>query len=329
MAISDAFHDGSDSNGIGASDQVLADGTSSGRVTAATVKNAFECSAAGVVQAALYELHRGDRRTFADVLADATRARFGRGPAAADEGAAMNNEDAPGTPPIGTLGGKPAGPIRCYLELGGSWDSALNLQLPWCGSFAAFVYARCGIDVKKGFMSAFRVPRQLSMMPQSVVYMRRDTGDPSTGQPFSTSASTYSASYTLSTVQPTRDTSQQPQSVSLSFSSLDLPSADTLDIRPGDVAWLMHDRTHGHVMVVAAVRRNDHSVDLVTIEGNANNRVQHNVRSISLIGGRISGPVIGWGRPGAIAAAAPPDAASDQAAADSIANDTGGPTRDV
>ena len=235
----------------------------------------------------------------------------------------MSNEDAPGTPPIGTLSDQPVGPIRSYLELGGLWEDAQNRQLPWCGSFAAFVYARCGVDVKKGFMSAYRVPRQLSLMAGSTCYIRRDTGDKATGQPFSTGGATYFASYSLSTVSPTPDNGEPPQSVSLKTQSIPLPGADDLDIRPGDVAWLMHDPVHGHVMVVVAVRRNDHSVDVVTVEGNANNRVQPGVHTINLVGGEIRGEIIGWGRPGATAAAPPANAAADQAAADLIENDRG------
>ena len=58
-----------------------------------------------------------------------------------------------------------------------------------------------------------------------------------------------------------------------------MPAAPDLDVRPGDVAWLMHDGTHGHVMLVAAVLRNAESVDLVTIEGNANDQVRSNIRT--------------------------------------------------
>jgi len=324
----DSVHDGADGTAIGAGDQVFRGGARASHVSLAVVKRAFETSAHGVEQAALYELHRGEARPFGEVLADSTRARFARGPAAADEGPAMNNTDAPGTPPIGRLSSAPVGPIRSYLELGGDWDASVARQLPWCGSFAAFVFARCGVDVKKGFMSAYRVPRQLSLM-NGIVYLRRDTGDPSSSDVFSTRSSTYFASWSLSTVSPTRDVEQAPQSVSLSTCPIALPTPETLDVRVGDVAWLMHDRTHGHVMIVVGVRRNDHSVDLVTVEGNANNRVQHAIRTISLVGGRISGVIVGWGRPGAITDALPSDAVVDTAVADTISNEVGDRLSDV
>ena len=55
MGVSDGFHDGSDGKAIGAGDQVFNEGTRAAHASAAAVRAAFDCTAASITSAALYD----------------------------------------------------------------------------------------------------------------------------------------------------------------------------------------------------------------------------------------------------------------------------------
>src|SRR5579883_364155 len=110
-----ARHDASDveHRALGEGGEVLRD---DGR----TVKVAFPATPAGVVEAALYELHRGEPRPLDEIARDPTAARWARGPGAATEGAARANDDA--EPTAATAAERAVG-----LGARGTWETETRL----------------------------------------------------------------------------------------------------------------------------------------------------------------------------------------------------------
>ena len=249
---------------------------------------AFHSTAAGVVAAALWELHRGEPRGLIDVLGDETLGRVLPGPEAAIEGTAPNgdglNWDAPATTNIAhTYAGSqlvPIGPIRTYLRTNEIYGPA-----PWCGAFVTYVYRRAGIAINT-LRQARNVPRVLAALGENTVFyhltgeeVRVDPTDPN-------SAVTFSGQI-----------EQGQPSLPAKFDPIETQSLYTLDIRPGDVMWWVHADGTGHVGLVAGVSRHEDEVDCVTIEGNVDDRLAAHVRRLRRVGDGFIADWKGWGRP--------------------------------
>jgi hypothetical protein len=416
-----ALHDFNESSRtvVGEGDEVFRplDSESSRRAKAQDVRRAFPPTPQGVVQAALYELHRGEARPFAETLGDPTLDKLRRGPAAPTEGKARQNDDA-ATPSIsrnqeeqgfglrGTfatemrirevrekhraaldrlaelhtqisdfeegrkkhrdvlpdvlakytgnkkelaviarqLAAHPevkalfatekqavsqsvghvetpgdrahhhpveaVGSIRASLMVGYGYAGQGRKQAPWCASFAAYVYARCGINVGAGFSAAFRAPRALAALSGAEAFHRAavdaahgEKQEPSKDKPHTF----YYASHALSRVKSYDGAPRKPQEIPLHLEPIDLGGrgAAGIDIRPGDAAWMMHNPGEGHVMVVIGVHHEIDSVFVVTVEGNADNQVQSRSHRLQWKGGKLTGDLVGWGRPPELASFGP------------------------
>lgn len=278
-----SFHDGGPGRPLGADDDAFRPGAPAESVPFRLVRQAFPSTGEGVVRAALYELHRGEERSLDEIVALPNRDRFfRRGPAAAIE-LLSRNMDGPNARPIASAGGRRVGPIHAYLATGFAVDASLRKQAPWCGSFAAFVYARCGIATQRGFASAYKVPRQLSRMTGAVAFELRGGA-------------------VARIVVDDGAARQKVPASDLSYrrTALALPTPAELDLRAGDVCWLMHNDTSGHVMVVVGVSVRDSGVDVITVEGNRGDQVTYGVRSIEWVDGKVRSELAGWGRAGVL-----------------------------
>lgn len=249
----------------------------------------FKKSAAGVVGAAMYELHRGERRTLDQIYADATISRVTRGPYAAIEGLADDdtvegtNWDLPTAPSIAQVkvGGtwRNLRAIETYLRVNGIYGAA-----PWCGSFASYLYARAGVVLPT---------MKLARNAQNVI---------------AAAGGTY---YQLAADEVLLDP-EHPDDSRVSYTGpLELGRAGTqasyrassarsladVDLRPGDVMWLIHADNSGHLAIVVGVSRTSEAIRVVTIEGNKDDRVGAHVRTMRREGDDFVAEWKGWGRP--------------------------------
>ena len=345
-----ARHDGDARHGIGEGDEVFRASAKWQHVQQRDMRvAAFPATPEGVVEAALYELHRGEKRSLGEVEGESTAAaKLGRGPAAAREGTVQRfrngktvtegtNDDPLNQPAVGHVSrngvSEPRGPVGVYQERGtGHYHSGEEEEWQWCGSFVAFVYGRCGIDVGKGFASAARTPHQLAVMEGSAAFIRENTGEAKTGERQSDAVSKtapYFASYELAEIQHTARPPGTKDVIAVPFSTRSAPLADAaaIDIRPGDVAWQMHNVTSGHVMLVIGVVHRTDGADVVTVEGNHGDEVSSGLHHLHLRDGRLSGDIVGWGRPPQLeAAGAAPDSV-DPAILDTIKKGKHGSSR--
>lgn len=414
-----ARHDFSDEQKtvIGEGDEVFKPMSSTQSAKAANVARAFPATPEGVVQAAFYELHRGEARPLAEILADPTQAKLQRGPAAPTEGDAKLNDDtkapavgkadkaqgmdlrgtyatetklaelrkkhgaelsrlaeleerirpfvakrkeaklrpevqaevqaleseraalvkqlaadpevqairaaekqvvsqpaghvrSPGQAAKGEAG-ESVGGVRAALMVGADFDAKKakegKEQQYWCGSFVAYVYARCGIDVGKGFASAFKAPRQLSTEPGAEAFMRppvRAKDGEKMKEPKKPKKPPYFASHQLAQVEPHEGDADSVADISPKFAPINLAGAGAraIDIRPGDVAWTMHDVSAGHVFLIVGVEHTDTGVYVVTIEGNLGQKVNTAAHRLEWKDGNLTGDIVGWGRPPEFAA---------------------------
>lgn len=288
-----ATHDGGANAPLGQGDEVLDENN---RVIAV-----FPTTADGVVQAAFYELHRGEKRSMEEIMADQTGAKTDRGPAAAIEAGSTNRSQST-APSIGhvttNVKGKDnktakvtssLGAIEIYQRAGGQ-----NPGCAWCGCFATFVYARAGITVPTMAFS-LNVPNVLAGMGDednhgtyyqvgSKPTPHRKKGDPA-------------SSINLSTGQHSATTNKQGMG-SQAYKSSQLNSLTDLDIRPGDVFWQQHSPTEGHVGLIVGVNKSATTITCVTIEGNTSDKLASHVRTITRSkDGAVTSGFKGWGRP--------------------------------
>ena len=84
-------------------------------------------------------------------------------------------------------------------------------------------------------------------------------------------------------------------------------SALDFDMRAGDVFWMEHTASTGHVGIIVGVQKTREVCTFVTIEGNANNQVRTHVRHIRVDArGNVTADVKGWGRPPQLQSAGAP-----------------------
>lgn len=287
-----ATHDGGANAPLGQGDEVLDENN---RVIAV-----FPATADGVVQAAFYELHRGEKRSMEEIMADQTGAKTDRGSSAAIE-AGSSNRSQSNAPSIGhvttNVKGKDnktakvtssLGAIEVYQRAGGQ-----SPGVAWCGCFATFVYARAGITVPSLSWS-LNVPNVLAGMGDednhgtyyqvgSKPTPHRKKGDPAN-------------SINLRTGQ--HSTADKQGVGNQSYKDAQVNSLTDLDIRPGDVFWQQHSATEGHVGLIVGVNKSATTITCVTIEGNTSNMLASHVRTITRgKDGSVTSGFKGWGRP--------------------------------
>ena len=256
----------------------------------------FPSTPEGVVDAALYELHRGERRPLAAIVADPTEGRLNRGPLAANEGHhgnAGSNDDAAGAKAIGaTRRQGPLGPISAYHAAIAQADT-----LPWCGAFASFCYERAGI-ASGDLGYSLNVPKRFagSSAGGYVGQYYRMSGAVSSGERYggALERGVHDARGTLADASPR-------------YEHASVHSAMDLDIRPADAFWLEHTSKTGHVGLIIGVHKTPSLITLVTVEGNVSNKVDSKTRTIEVgANGVVSSQIKGWGRAAQLAAARAP-----------------------
>lgn len=313
-----AMHDGGDGHALGQGDEVF---DANNRIIAV-----FPSTAAGVVVAAQYELHRGERRSLAEIMADDSADRTQRGPAAAIEDHA-NNRDPQGAQTIGhftrtrsrrgqvQVTESALGPISAYRRATGG-----NAGVAWCGSFATYVYNRAGIRVESMGWT-HNVPDVLARAgseEQHGAYYRFTGTEGSGGGHRYDGCTLQEGEFNPpSDEAPTRRHPRgrhRPGGARFHDAATQPTSALDFDMRPGDVFWMEHNPTTGHAGIVIGVHKTSQALTFVTIEGNASQMVRTHVRHIRVdTRGRVTSDVKGWGRPPELNAAAPqPNAVAQQ-----------------
>jgi hypothetical protein len=300
-----AMHDGGAGHALGEGDEVFTtDAKGKSRVIAA-----FPSTPEGVVAAAFYELHRGDKRPLAEIMADSSEAKTTRNERAAKEGKHEvthtnkktgekytaiegTNDDAAGKMVIGHKAGKitesgALGPVEAYVE-----SVHASLGIPWCGSFATFVYRRAGIDVQT-LQYSLDVPNVLA---SSATRNAQGQYYHTTGKEGSAKVAGRNG-YVGQLEEGEHGKSQK-------YHKHEVKSLEHLDIRPGDVFWQEHASQGGHVGIIVGVHRTANTVTVVTIEGNASDQLLSKVHTVSVDGsGQVKSTFKGWGRPAELAGA--------------------------
>lgn len=305
-----AFHDGSKAAPLGRGDSAFNE--------YGTVIQAFPATADGVVAAALYELHRGDKRGLAEILADDSAGRTARGPDAAIEkrvGGKPMNDDAANAPIIGHLPklsdkdkiqGDVAA-IRAYFYAADIHNvpKADKVAPPWCGSFATFVYRRAGIDVLP-LAYSMKVAKSLSKSgtrenPGSYFHI---TGSEETkGHKKNYQGRLRHGAHDETTLEGTECYDSDVKNL----------SGITIDIRPGDVLWQEHDANHGHVGIVLGVHKTETEITIVSAEGNADQKLQRRVHTITIKDKEhVTATFKGWGRPAELNQATAPAQSAEE-----------------
>lgn len=321
---------GKKGSGLGVGMEILREGACDTIKYADVRGQAFPKTPEGVVQAALYFVHLGEKKTFQEILSDQTRARFTPAETAPQESGSSNNDRAlAGTPEakhekqpaiaVGHIGtGKhrtAIGPIRAFHEIGNdSYGKDKKKQLPWCGSFAATVYALCGINMGEGIASAVKAPKKLASTPGAVAYERANMnktkkvkipqGKDKEGKPMEREILAYEPSSTLSKIKPqTLKKGQTVDDVKVDFEGMKVNGVGMINIGPGFMAWKHHNMEQGHVMIVLATKHMEDGVAVVTAEGNFSDALQTRSYKISYDSktGAIGGDIAGWGAPPEIA----------------------------
>ncbi len=303
-----AAHDGGKNQALGAGDQVLHDGH---------VVPVFPATPEGVVAAAYYELHRGDKRSIDDIMKDDSGGRTAQGAQAAHEGHVEGakggtNDDRAGAQKIATFTetkGKKGhrvtetselGPIETYIAQVGVDPHA---GIPWCGSFATYVYRRAGIKTPSLAFS-LDVPDRLAQMAakgEGGAYYRM-TGDEHTKRKHGKKDKEYGGDFQEGKAGKEQD-----------YDDKAIKSTSQLDIRAGDVFWQEHSAKSGHVGIIVGVHKTETEVTVVTVEGNASDQVTSKVHKITVDGsGKVTSGFKGWGRPPELGGAAAPDTGGDE-----------------
>jgi hypothetical protein len=282
----DAFNDGSRSSPLGQGDQVF---DANGEVIAA-----FPATPDGVVQAALYELHRGERRSMAEILADNSLARLERGPNAAAE--VGKNRDSTSSQVIGRRNGRQMRPIAAYMAAAG-----LTGAYEWCGGFCSFVYARAGIDIGS-LAGTLNIDDEAAQDSDTI------NGRAINGEYYRVNGSRRRGGggrwYYEGGLQRGLPSNRSPR-----YENAPARSARDIDVRPGDCFWLEYPgKQGGHAGVIVGTEHGDGFVNLVTIEGNYGQKLKSNVRRIETDArGGLSSTVKGWARPAELSCFSPPE----------------------
>ena len=275
----DAVHDGDETHALGAGDEVF---DASGKVIAA-----FPATPDGVVSAALYELHRGERRSLRDIRQDDTAGRVKRGAQAAREKrvpnatgtktVGANTDDADGQV-IGHLrGGRAARPIDAYLH-----SAKTESKNPWCGAFATFAYQRAGI-VTESLAYSLNVEHALARAGNKEQH----------GAYYRINASKENHRFSGELQEGSYD---QKKARYLTHETVE--SGLDIDIRAGDVLWLQHDKESGHVGIIIGVHKTAKDVRIVTVEGNVGDKLDTRTHTLTVgANNRCSATFKGWGRP--------------------------------
>lgn len=272
-----AFHDGSNEHALGSGDEVFdADGQ---------VIPAFSSDAAGVVAAALYELHRGEKRSLAEIQKDDGGGRTRRGAQAATElnkkgDKAADNTDLSNGQVIGHLPGRGGmRPIDSYLK-----SAKTARKNPWCGAFATFVYKRAGIHTESLAYSldVQNVLAKLGNADDHGSYYRINARK---GKNKRFTGALENGSYSQKGARYHKTTGAN--------------SALDIDIRPGDVLWLQHNNTKGHVGIIIGVHKNGSKIQIVSVEGNVGDQLTAQTRTmvVDAKNHQCSASFKGWGRP--------------------------------
>ena len=297
-----AFHDGGKDHELGAGDEVVEQVDSSNHIVAA-----FSPSPEGMVMAALYELHRGDKRSLVDILADHSAARWEQGKDHAveqttkgdwqhgrglnDDGDATQHGQVVGHATIREKTKKtikvtkvdaPIGPIQAYKTAAGMGTFSTGKDPMWCGAFVTYCLARCGIDV--GTLAyvpsiAGKIAKAKGTLFSFETTMTDDGG-----------GDRHKAKYKYGGAYSEGD----PGTGEGHLTKKKLESAETIDIRPGDIFY-----SAKHTGVIVGVNKQPGSIVVRTVEGNSNDSVVSNVRTIEVDahGVVVNAPFGGWGRP--------------------------------
>lgn len=275
----DAVHDGDETHALGAGDEVF---DASGKVVPA-----FAATADGVVNAALYELHRGERRSLRDIRQDNTAGRVTRGAKAAKEKLVLNaaktkkiglnTDDADGQV-IGHLrGGKEARPVDAYLH-----SAKTASKNPWCGAFATFVYQRAGI-LTESLAYSLNVEHALARAGNAEQH----------GAYYRINASKNKHRFKGALQEGSYD-----QKKARYHTKESVESGLDIDIRAGDVLWLQHDSSSGHVGIIIGVHKTAKNVQIVSIEGNVDDRLDTRTHTLNVgPDSKCDATFKGWGRP--------------------------------
>jgi hypothetical protein len=303
-----AFHDGGNDKELGKGDEVME--VVKGKEHIVPV---FPATADGMVMAALYELHRGDKRSMAEIMADHTAARWARGKDAAVEQTVQGdwkkgrglNDDGDATKHGQVVGhveeqkkdkgqlvevDAPIGPIQAYKTAAGMGTFSQGKDPMWCGAFVTYCLARCGVDVGT-----------LKYVPSIAGKIAKKDGTLFEVDSMQTSdggGDRHKATYRYSGGYHEGKAGQ-------TASQLDkkkIDSAEAIDIRPGDIFY-----TDKHTGIIAGVNKTPTQIVIRTVEGNSSDKVTSNVRTIDVKDGVIKNSAFkGWGRPAEFGAVAAP-----------------------
>jgi len=303
-----AFHDGGKEKELGAGDEAIEVLNNQEHIVPV-----FPATPDGMVMAALYELHRGDKRSMAEIMADHSAAHWQHGEDAAVEQTTKGdwkhgrglNDDGDATKHGQVVGhaakakGKgqlihldsPVGPIQAYKTSAGMGTFSQGKDPMWCGAFVTFCLARCGIDV--GTLKY--VPAIGSALAKyggtlfSFGYTQLDDG----GGDAHKAKYSYQGGYSEGNAGDTQKKLQKKE----------LHSAEGIDIRPGDIFY-----SHKHTGIIVGVNKQPNQIVLRTIEGNSGDAVVSNVKTVEVDkkGVVTSAPFWGWGRPAPFGAFAAP-----------------------
>jgi hypothetical protein len=303
LADSKAFHDGGKDKELGKGDEAIEMIDVNGKLSAHIVP-VFPKSPEGMVMAAMYELHRGDKRSMAEVMADHTAGHWERGKDAAVEQTTKGdwikgrglNDDGDATKHGQVVGHvdtatkvkgqlvhseSPIGPIQAYKTSAGMGTFSQGADPMWCGAFVTYCLARCGIE-----------PGTLKYVPTIGSTIAKAGGQlfgfgatelDDGGGDIHKAKYSYGGSYSEAKAGETQK----------KLKKQDLKSAEGIDIRPGDIFY-----THKHTGIIAGVNKTPTQIVIRTIEGNAGDKVISNVRTIEVDkkGVVTSAPFYGWGR---------------------------------
>jgi len=262
--------------------------------------------------AALYELHRGETRSMAEIMADHTASEWTRGKDAAVEQTAQGdwkkgvglNDDGDATKHGQVVGhvaenkkengqlveaDSPIGPIQAYKTAAGMGTFSQGKDPMWCGAFVTYCLARCGVDagsLKYVPSIAGKIAKQGGSIFEIDSKQLSDGGGDRHKAKFE-----YKGGYSEGKAGENEKQLQKKK----------LDSADGIDIRPGDIFY-----TDKHTGIIAGVNKTPTQIVLRTIEGNSADKVQSNVKTIEVQNGVItSSSIKGWGRPAEFGALAP------------------------
>jgi hypothetical protein len=300
-----AFHDGGADKALGADDEVFEYVNGLNHIIPV-----FPSTPEGLVEAALYELHRGDKRSMADILADHSVKRWERGKNAAiesdgkggfskgktginDDGKATSDGSS-GVRAVGhvTLTKKhqivqadaATGPIQAYKTAAGMGTFSTGRDPMWCGAFVTYCLARCGIDAGS-LAYAPTVGSTIAkaggrMFHFDTTEVKVDDGNDRHKNQYKYGGNYYEG--------------QSGDGKASHATKREIHSGKEIDIRPGDVFY-----SRKHTGLIVGVNRQDRQIVLRTVEGNSSDQVRSQTRVIEIDkdGHVVSANFEGWGRP--------------------------------